>query len=191
VKRERFYGAIEIRGINPYVHVEAKTANRLKAGWRKPMPVLARINERPKKPWRINMMPRGDGSFYLYLRGGLRKLSGTRVGDRVKVELSFDESYRAGPINAMPSWFGAALRENRRAREAWNALVPSRKKEVLRYFAALRPPEARARNLRRAMEVLTGKEARFMARTWKGGKEKITLPPARTASRFARRRARR
>lgn len=170
MKKERFDAAIQIRGINPYIHVEAETASRLKAGWRKPMPVHVRINGQPKRAWRINMMPKGDGSFYLYLHGSVRKASSTRVGDRVIVELSFDDSYRAGAEYPMPSWFGAALRANRRARAAWNALNPSRKKEVLRYFAALKSPEARTRNLRRAMEVLSGKEARFMARSWKNGK---------------------
>jgi len=169
VKRQRFYGAIEIRGINPYVFVGAGTANRLKAGWRKPMPVLVRINGQPKKPARINLMPRGDGSFFLYLRGSLRKASDTGVGDRVNVELSFDDSYRGTAEYAMPSWLAAALRANRPAKEAWNALVPSRKKEILRYFSALKSPEAKARNLRRALRVLSGKQARFMARTWKGG----------------------
>jgi AhpD family alkylhydroperoxidase len=109
---------IEIRGINPYVYVAAKAANRLKAGWRKAMPVLVRINGRPKSPARINLMPIGDGSFYLYLRGSLRKASGTGVGDRVNVEVSFDDSYRGAGEYAMPSWFAAALRANRRAKKA-------------------------------------------------------------------------
>jgi hypothetical protein len=53
---------------------------------------------------------------------------------------------------------------------SWNALIPSRKKEILRYFASLKSPVAKVRNLRRATEALSGKEVRFMARTWKGGK---------------------
>jgi hypothetical protein len=170
MKAERFYGAIEIRGINPYIHVEVKTASRIKSGRRKPIPVLVRINGQPREPWRVNLMPRGDGSFYLYLHSSIRKATATKAGDRVMVELSFDESYRAGSGYAVPPWFRAALRRNRRARDAWEALIPSRKKEILRYFAALKSPAARARNLRRAMEVLSGSEARFMARTWKGGK---------------------
>jgi hypothetical protein len=169
-KEQRFYGKIRIRGINPYIEVGGKTSNRLKAGWRKPMPVLVRINGRPRKGWRINLMPKGDGSFYLYLRGSLRSASGTKVGDCVMVDLRFDSSYRAGPSNPIPPWFDAALRADRVAREAWNALIPSRKKEILRYFAALKSPEARARNLRRALQALSGKETRFMARTWKSGR---------------------
>jgi hypothetical protein len=49
MKRERFYEAIEIRGINPYIYVKAEIANRLKLGWRKPMPVSVRINGQPRK----------------------------------------------------------------------------------------------------------------------------------------------
>jgi hypothetical protein len=43
---------------------------------------------------RINMMPVGDGRFYLYPHGDVRKASGTAVGDRVRVEIAFDASYR-------------------------------------------------------------------------------------------------
>src|SRR5690348_13173036 len=61
----RFLAVIRMRGINPYVHVSASRANQLRKDWRKPMPVLTRVNGEPAaKPWRINMMPAGDGSFY-------------------------------------------------------------------------------------------------------------------------------
>lgn len=166
----RFRGIVKIRGINPYIHVDSKTVRRLKEDWRRPLPVLVRINGQPEKPWRINMMPAGDGSFYLYLQNALRKASGTKVGDRVAVGLSFDDAYRSGPAHSLPSWFRAALGKNPAAKRAWNALTPSRKKEILRYFAALKSPAAKAHNLSRAIEVLSGGKARFMARTWKGGK---------------------
>ena len=165
----QFWGVIKIRGVNPYIHVQAKIARRLKKDWRKPLPVLVRVNAQPKRPWRINMMPAGDGSFYLYLRNDIRKASGTTVGDRVAVGLSFDGSYRGGPTRLLP-WFRSELRKNAIARKAWEALIPSRKKEILRYFAALKSPEAKARNLSRVMEALSGDEVRFMARAWKGGK---------------------
>lgn len=166
----RFRGVIQIRGINPYVHVDAKLAGRIQANWRKPLPVAIRINGQPEEPWRINMMPAGDGSFYLYLHESVRKASQTKVGDRVTVEIAFDATYRGGPADPVPRWFSAALKANRPASQAWNALIPSRKKEVLRYLAALKSPEARARNLERAMAALSGEEVRFMARTWKNGK---------------------
>lgn len=166
----RFRSVIQIRGINPYIHVDAESASRLKTNWRGPLAVAIRINGQPEEPWRINMMPAGDGSFYLYLHESVRKASGTKVGDCVDVQISFDSTYRGGPANSAPRWFSAALKANPAASRAWKALIPSRKKEVLRYFAGLKSPEARARNLERAIAALSGGEVRFMARTWRNGK---------------------
>jgi Bacteriocin-protection, YdeI or OmpD-Associated len=116
------------------------------------------------------MMPAGDGSFYLYLRGIVRTASNSKIGDRVVVDMSFDKTYRAGPTYPMPGWFSSELKKHAKAKKAWQALIPSRKKEILRYFAALESSEAKARNLKKAIEVLSGGQARFMARTWRQGK---------------------
>jgi hypothetical protein len=59
----RFRARIEVNGINPFVRVSARRAARIRKDWRKPLPVLVRVNGKPEKPWRINMMPVGDGSF--------------------------------------------------------------------------------------------------------------------------------
>jgi hypothetical protein len=131
---KRFRSVIEKNGINPFVLVSAVRAARIRKGWRRPMPVLVRVNGKPAKAWRINMMPVGDGSFYLYLHGSVRRASGTAVGDSVTVELEFDEQYKGGPAHPMPAWFRTALRENRAAEKSWSDLSPSRRKEILRYF---------------------------------------------------------
>ncbi|HLX68762.1 MAG TPA: YdeI/OmpD-associated family protein, partial [Verrucomicrobiae bacterium] len=162
----RFRSIIQINGINPYVLVSATRAARIRKGWRKPLPVRVRINGKPQKPWRINLMPIGDGSFYLYLHGDVRKASGTKVGDTVAVELGFDDEYRGGPAHPMPPAFRAALKKNQRVAQAWSELTPSRQKEILRYFSHLKSPEARARNLQRVIHVLNGGKARFMGRSW-------------------------
>jgi hypothetical protein len=125
----RFRAPIEIRGINPYVLVSAERAARLKPDWRKPMPVRIQVNGQPEVPWRINMMPAGDGSFFLYLHGRVRKDSGTAVGDAVSVTVEFDDLYKGGPSNPMPPWFSDGLRRNRKARQGWESLPPSRQKE--------------------------------------------------------------
>jgi Bacteriocin-protection, YdeI or OmpD-Associated/Domain of unknown function (DUF1905) len=164
-----FTATIKIRGINPYVLVSAQRANAIKPGWRKPLPVLVRINGKPEQAWRINMMPVGDGSFYLYLHGNVRKASGTAVGDRVRVEITFDASHRSGPQQRLPSWFKQALMANPQAMQNWKGLVPSRKKEILRYLSALKSSDARARNLSKVLRMLSGETGRFMARTWKNG----------------------
>jgi uncharacterized protein YdeI (YjbR/CyaY-like superfamily) len=70
----------------------------------------------------------------------------------------------------MQEGFEAALKQNPKAKANWDALIPSRQKEVLRYFAALKSEEAQKRNLEKVLYVLSGNEGRFMARTWKNGK---------------------
>ncbi len=165
-----FTARIEIVGINPFVLVSARHASELKPEWRKPMPVLVRVNGKPEQPWPINMMPVGDGSFRLYLHETVRKASHTGVGDRVRVELRFNSAYKNGPQHAMPAWFRTALKSNPAAAKNWDALIPSRKKEILRYFAGLKSNEARERNLARALRALSGESMRFMARSWRNGK---------------------
>src|SRR5262249_36688022 len=120
------------------------------------MPVLVRINGKPEEPSPINMMPIGNGSFRLYLNGKVRKASGTGVGDRVAAKVRFDAKYRSGPVHPMPAWIRTALGKNPVPRKNWEALIPSPKKEILRYFAALKSPEARNRSLARALHALSG-----------------------------------
>lgn len=160
---------IKIRSINPYILVSARHAARIKKNWRKPLPVRIRVNGHPKTPWRINMMPAGDGSFYLYLHAHVRKESNTKVGDAVLVEVEFDAEYKGGPAHPAPASFRAALRRNPKAAQAWDNLIPSRQKEILRYFSFLKSPEAKARNLQRAISVLSGQKERFMGRSWNEG----------------------
>ena len=161
----RFSATIKILGINPYVLVSAARANKIKAGWKKPMPVRVRINGKPAEPWRINMMPVGNGSFYLYLHGDVRKSSSTKVGDRVDVEVEFDANYKGGPTT-LPRWFVIALRADAAALEGWSALTPSRQKEIVRYLTNLKSPEARTRNVEKALRMLRGEKGRYMARDW-------------------------
>lgn len=165
-----FRARIAIKGINPYVLVSARRATQLQSGWRRPLPVRVQINERPRIPWRINLMPVGDGRFYLYLHAHVRTSSGTGVGDVVRVTLAFDRAYRGGPSHSMPSSFNAGLRGDPRARRNWKALSPSRQKEILRYFSGLKTDAARQRNMERALWVLAGGKGRFMARPWDEGR---------------------
>jgi hypothetical protein len=162
----RFRSVIEIQKINPYVLVSERHAARIRKGWRKPLPVRIRVNGKPEKPWRINMMPVGDGTFYLYLHGEVRQASNTKVGDTVTVELEFDDGYRGGPAHPMPAGFKSALDRNRTALQTWTAFTPSLKKEFLRYFARLKSSDAQLRNIRRALHVLSGGKARFLGRAW-------------------------
>lgn len=166
----RFKSVIKIYNGNPYVLVTGEQASQLKSGWRKPMPVILQINSQPNPPWHINMMPIGDGNFYLYLHGDVRRASRTKVGDTVTVDVRFDKDYKNGPQHPMPLWFSQPLHANAKALAAWEALTPSRQKEILRYFSWLKSDEAKQRNVHRVLEVLSGTKGRFMGRDWENGK---------------------
>ena len=166
----RFKAKIDINGINPFVPVDAEQAARLREGWRKPMPVLVQINGAPAEPWRINMMPRGDGGFFLYLHGIVREAAaGVGVGDTVEVSVAFNDAYRGGPADPMPDAFAKGLERKKAAAKAWEALTPSLQKEALRRFASVKSDDAKTRNIEAALAVLGGAEGRFMARDWKDG----------------------
>lgn len=161
-----FKAKIELRGINPYVLVSAARARRIKPDWKRPMPILVQVNGKPDPAWPVNMMPAGDGSFYLYLDGSVRGASGTDVGDMVEVSVAFDDDYRSGPQHEMLPEFASRLDGNPLAKARWDGLSPSLKKEVLRYLANLKSDAARQRNVERAVGVLSGAKERFMARDW-------------------------
>ncbi len=165
-----FKAAIKLFNGNPYVLVSARRVTILRPNWRKPLPVLVQVNGKPTPPWRINLVPIGDGSFYLYLHGDVRKASATKVGDTVTVAVRFDSKYRNGPMHPMPDWFRVPLERNSKAQQSWEGLIPSRQKEVLRYFSWLKSEAARQRNVDRVLAVLSGTPARFMGRSWKDGK---------------------
>lgn len=164
-----FSATIELRGYNPYILVTAEQAAVLAPGWRRPMPVLVQLNGGPSPPWRINMMPVGNGSFYLYLDNGVRRPTGTAVGDDVSVFLAFDADYRGGPAHDMPEDMAVMLSRSLAAASNWERLAPSRKKEVLRYLHRVQSPIARQSNLERLVYVLEGNEGRYLARQWKNG----------------------
>jgi hypothetical protein len=160
---------MEIIGVNPYVRVIAREAQALKPGWRRPMPVLVQVNGHPKDPWHINMMPMGNGDFYLYLHGDVRKASKTGVGDEVTLRVTFDEDYKGGPAD-LPDWLQSAIEGSELVTKNWNNLPPSRQKEVVRYLTNLKSKDARKRNINKLMKMLGGDNGHFMGRDWEDGK---------------------
>lgn len=131
--KQSFRAPIKIRDGNPCVDISRARARALKPGWRRPIPVLVRINGEPSaKPWRINVMPTGIGAFYLYLHGDVRRASKTKVHDLVDVDVECDEAYRNGPMHPMPAWFRGPLEKNSKAAKAWEAQVAGGAREECR-----------------------------------------------------------
>ena len=129
------------------------------------MPVLVRINGAEER-WQVNMMPVGDGSFYLYLDGRIRKGAGVDAGDKVTCEATFNHAYKPGPQHEMPSALADGLAASETAMSGWTGLSPSLQKEILRYLATLKSEKAMQRNTERALRVMSGAKERFLARDW-------------------------
>src|SRR5258708_19863215 len=95
--RLRFRAPIEIDKINPYVRGRPELAVRLRPNWRRPMPVRIQVNGKPDIPLRINLMPVGDGSFFLYLHCQGPKDLGTSLAPLLTLTLESDHTYKPGP----------------------------------------------------------------------------------------------
>lgn len=162
----RWRARILLRGVNPYVSVRTDRARRLRRAGSGPLPVTVQVNGRPDPAYRTNLMPVRGGGFTLYLNGIVRRASATAVGDVVEIALAFDPEYRSGPAHPVPERMQRALRSNARVRANWEALSPSRQKEVLRYLGQIRSDAVRERNIDRAVFVLNGGRARFLGREW-------------------------
>jgi hypothetical protein len=165
-----FKADILINGVNPYVMINSEQASLLKENWRRPMPVFVKVNNKPDDGWRINMMPVGDGRFYLYLDGNARKASQSKVGDTVNVTVEFDALYRSGPVHAIPQLLQDALDRDSDIQARWEKLSPSRQKEVLRYLDKIKSEEIKIKNTERMINILLGNADHFMGRDWVDGK---------------------
>lgn len=79
------------------------------------------------------------------------KDSPKRIGEIIEVTIQFDPKDRT---IIPPPAFAEALNENEIAKKAFDALTPSRQKEIVKYIAALKTPESITKNIRRAVASL-------------------------------------
>lgn len=154
-----FSAKIQIIGVNPYVLLPSSVLEAVfeQAGKNKgPVQVEGTLNKKPYKQTLVKFA----GKWRLYLNGEMRKAAGIDVGDMAHVEIEFDPVERTIDMHPM---LEAALKKNKEASEAFERLSPSRKKEIVRYISFLKTEESVAKNIKRAMLFLTGKE-RFVGR---------------------------
>jgi hypothetical protein len=156
---------IKLTGVNPYIVVDTAEAAAICAGWRRPLPVCYRLNG-DRNVWRINLMPKGDGAFYLYLDGKVRRATDAKVGDMVYYEIWFDTEYQGGPQHKLPAELIAAFRASPIAKARYDSLTPSLQKEIVRYFASPKTGAAISRNVEKCTAVLSGAHTRWLGRDW-------------------------
>jgi hypothetical protein len=102
-------------------------------------------------PYRGSLMPMGDGTFCLGVLKSIQEAAGVGFGDTITVELAVDTAPR---IVETPPDLAAALKRDRRAAAAWEALSYTSRKEHARGLEEAKRPETRERRLAKTLEFL-------------------------------------
>ncbi len=139
-------------GINPVVDPPDLVMNFIfdQAGRSKgPIPVCGRIVGAEF----IQTLVKYRGAWRLYINVSMLKASGLEVGDVADIEIAFDPRPRTVPV---PERFENALAKNKQARAAFDALTPSRQKEILRYLGSLKTEASLERNVEKVIEQMLG-----------------------------------
>ncbi len=123
----------------------------IEAGRRKgPMPVRGMINGAPYR----QTLVRFRGKWRLYINGEMCRAAAVGVGDTVRIDLEYDPEVRR---LAEPARLTAALEAHPAARTSFDALTPSRRKEIIRYLSSLSTDEAVETNIAKVLRNLTGR----------------------------------
>ena len=154
-----FKAKIFIIGVNPYVLLPSEVLKGVfkQAGKEKgTIPVRGTLDGHTY----IQTLVKYSGKWRLYLNGPMRKAAKKDVGDTVTVQVEYDPIERVIPMH--PKLL-KALEENKDAMKVFEALSPSRQKEIVRYISFLKNEESVDKNVKRAILFLSGKE-RFVGR---------------------------
>jgi hypothetical protein len=103
--------------------------------------------------FRTTLVSYRSGAPRLYLDTWMREAAGVGVGDSVRVTLKLDNAPRT---LEMPQALREALEGNPAARTAWDALAPSRRREILSYLNFLKTPAALERNVQKTIAEVLG-----------------------------------
>jgi hypothetical protein len=141
-------------GINPCMDVPLPVLKELfkKAGKSKsPIPVKGKLNGKPF----IQTLVKYQGAWRFYLNTPMRNAAGIDEGDMAHVEIDFDPKPRIIPMH--PGLIHA-LSQNKKAKEVFDKLVPSRQKEIVRYLNSMKTAESVKRNITKIIKHLSGKQ---------------------------------
>jgi hypothetical protein len=117
-------------------------------GTRARVPIRGTING---SEFRSSIFPTSDGHHYMVVNKQMREGAGVRGGEMITVEMERDDAPR---IITPPQDFEKALRKNKDAREAWEKLSYSHRKEYVKAIEEAKKPETRARRIEKAIEQI-------------------------------------
>ncbi len=152
-KPHTFKARLALIGINPFVFVPARVLKSifLQAGKDKgPIPVCGTLNGAPYR----QTLVRYGGDWRLYVNTVMLKNSPQKLGETVQVTIQFDPELRT--VAPHPKWV-TALNRHPKAKQVFESLPPSRRKEIVRYISGLKTEASVERNIKRAVAFLLGK----------------------------------
>lgn len=154
-----FSAEIFIIGVNPYVLLPDAVLRSIfkQAGKDKgAIPVRGTLNGHAF----IQTLVKYSGKWRLYLNTPMRKAAGIDVGDAANVKIEYDPEPRIVPMHPK---LQHAFEQNKKAKDAFEKLTPSRQKEILRYIGFLKNEGSVTVNVERVIKNLLGK-GRFAGR---------------------------
>jgi hypothetical protein len=110
-------------------------------------PVRVTINDHT---WRTTTQVYGQ-DYHIAVNAEARSAAEVEHGDRVRVQVRKDDTVRATEV---PPELAARLRSDLAAKEAFEALAPSHRREYARWISEAKLPQTRIRRAAAAMERL-------------------------------------
>jgi Uncharacterized protein conserved in bacteria len=115
-----------------------------------PVPVSARVND--SKPFLVSLYTRGGGRHGIRIKAAVRKETGIREGDRVRIEITVIDREKVEVPEDLLKALRAAGVEN-----AFKAITPGKRNYLIRLINAAARAETRAK---RVQESVTEAEAK-------------------------------
>ncbi|RKT01982.1 YdeI/OmpD-associated family protein [Chryseobacterium defluvii] len=150
--KNTFTAKLEIIGINPFVFIPEDILNTIfeTSGRNKsPIPVKGSVNG---KEFKQNLM-KYLGEWRLYINLTMLPNSPKRIGETIDVSVEYDDSDRSIPIH--PD-LDRAIKEDPLVLKNFEALIPSRRLELIRYIHHLKTEESIRRNIDKIIRHLKG-----------------------------------
>ena len=154
-----FKAKIELLGINPFVFVPEDILkmifqqSKMNKGY---IPIRGTVNQLPYQQTLVKY----KSAWRLYINAKMLNNSPKRIGETIEITVEYDPSDRS--IKQHPKLV-AAFQENEDAKAVFYSLTKSKQQEIVRYISRLKTEESIARNVKRAINFLNGKE-RFLGR---------------------------
>lgn len=124
------------------VPVPAKVTEAL--GTKGPVLVMAWVNE--SEPFQVSLFPVGGGRHFIRIKARVRRETGTKTGDRVRIEVTVLDRARV----EVPDDLMRALRAEGVA-EAFGSLPPGKQRFIIRQIDEAAKPETRDRRVQKGV----------------------------------------